>query len=52
MESPLLWSDAELDALLAGSPVVAAVRQRVEGLRREYEALDGVWFTAGSLFNK
>ena len=35
-----------------GSPVVDAVRQRLQGMREEYEALDGVWFMAGSLFNK
>lgn len=39
-------------APLSGSPVVEAVRQRLAGMRKEYEALDGVWFMAGSLFNK
>lgn len=52
VESPLLWSEEELTELLQGSPVVAAVTQRLEGMRKEYEALDGVWFMAGSLFNK
>ncbi|KAI8466475.1 MAG: hypothetical protein J3K34DRAFT_433512 [Monoraphidium minutum] len=52
VESPLLWSPEELEELLEGSPVVPAVQQRLEGMRKEYEALDGVWFMAGSLFNK
>ena len=34
------------------APVLAATRQRVASLRSEYDALDGVWFMAGSLFNK
>ncbi|GLC60161.1 hypothetical protein PLESTB_001580500 [Pleodorina starrii] len=52
VESPLLWSDTELDSLLQGSPLLPAVRQRQSGIRKEYEALDTVWFMAGSLFNK
>ncbi|GIL80626.1 hypothetical protein Vretimale_9217 [Volvox reticuliferus] len=52
VESPLLWGDQELDSLLQGSPVLPAVRQRQAGIRKEYEALDTVWFMAGSLFNK
>ena len=52
VESPLLWSDEELAALLQGSPVVAAVRERLAGIRKEYDELDTVWFMAGSLFNK
>jgi hypothetical protein len=52
VESPLLWSDEELVELLEGSPVVPAVRQRLAGMQKEYEALDNVWFAAGSLFNK
>ncbi|EFJ43572.1 hypothetical protein VOLCADRAFT_76643 [Volvox carteri f. nagariensis] len=51
-ESPLLWGDQELDSLLKGSPLLPAVRQRQAGIRKEYEALDTVWFMAGSLFNK
>lgn len=39
-------------ACLQGSPVVAAVRERLAGIRKEYEELDTVWFMAGSLFNK
>ena len=35
-----------------GSPVVLAVKQRLEGIRKEYADLDTVWFMAGSLFNK
>jgi histone-lysine N-methyltransferase SETD3 len=38
--------------LLQGSPVVAAVRQRLAGIEKEYNELDAVWFMAGSLFNK
>jgi hypothetical protein len=37
---------------LQGSPVVAAVRARLAGIEKEYNELDGVWFMAGSLFNK
>jgi hypothetical protein len=32
--------------------VVAAVRARLAGIEKEYNELDGVWFMAGSLFNK
>jgi hypothetical protein len=32
--------------------VVPAVRERLAGMQKEYEALDGVWFMAGSLFNR
>ncbi|GFR44785.1 hypothetical protein Agub_g6117, partial [Astrephomene gubernaculifera] len=52
VESPLLWSDEELGSLLQGSPLLPAVRQRLAGIRKEFEALDTVWFMAGSLFNK
>ncbi|KAG2486389.1 hypothetical protein HYH03_014967 [Edaphochlamys debaryana] len=52
VESTLLWSDTELDSLLRGSPLVGATRGRLASLRKEYEALDTVWFMAGSLFNK
>jgi hypothetical protein len=38
--------------VLQGSPVVAAVRARLAGIEKEYNELDGVWFMAGSLFNK
>lgn len=52
VESPLLWSKAELDELLQGSPVVAAVKARLDGIQKEYQELDTVWFMAGSLFNR
>ncbi|KAG2424087.1 hypothetical protein HXX76_014763 [Chlamydomonas incerta] len=52
VESPLLWSDQELSTLLQGSPLLPAVQQRLAGIRKEYEALDTVWFMAGSLFTK
>lgn len=40
------------DSPTQGSPVVGAVRQRLAGIEKEYQELDGVWFMAGSLFNK
>ncbi|KAM3361474.1 hypothetical protein P3S68_016328 [Capsicum galapagoense] len=49
--SPLLWSDAELD-YLTGSPTKAEVSERAEGIQREYNELDTVWFMAGSLFQQ
>lgn len=51
VESPLLWSDAELD-YLTGSPTKADVLERAEGIKREYNELDTVWFMAGSLFQQ
>ncbi|OAY78829.1 Histone-lysine N-methyltransferase setd3 [Ananas comosus] len=51
VESPLLWSEAELD-YLSGSPTKAEVLERAEGIRREYNELDTVWFMAGSLFKQ
>lgn len=51
VESPLLWSEAELDYLM-GSPVMAEVVGRAEGIKREYNELDTVWFMAGSLFQQ
>ncbi|KAL5717713.1 [histone H3]-lysine(4) N-trimethyltransferase [Ranunculus cassubicifolius] len=51
VESPLLWSEAELD-YLTGSPTKAQVRLREEGIKREYNELDTVWFMAGSLFKQ
>ncbi|KAJ3671456.1 hypothetical protein LUZ60_007535 [Juncus effusus] len=51
VESPLLWSESEL-AYLTGSPIRSEVLQRDEGIRREYEELDTVWFMAGSLFKQ
>ncbi|CAN6992691.1 unnamed protein product [Brassica oleracea var. botrytis] len=49
VESPLLWSEAELE-YLTGSPTKAEVLERAEGIKREYSELDTVWFMAGSLF--
>ncbi|CAG9467763.1 unnamed protein product [Pedinophyceae sp. YPF-701] len=37
--SPLLWSEAEVDELLAGSPVRKECKDRVVTLRREWDAL-------------
>lgn len=51
VESPLLWSEAEL-SYLTGSPTKAEVLERAEGIRREYNELDTVWFMAGSLFQQ
>ncbi|KAL6551426.1 hypothetical protein OROGR_007580 [Orobanche gracilis] len=51
VESPLLWSETELD-YLTGSPTKAEVFERAEGIKREYNELDTVWFMAGSLFQQ
>ncbi|XP_076920837.1 uncharacterized protein LOC143582075 isoform X2 [Bidens hawaiensis] len=51
VESPLLWSEYELN-YLNGSPVKAEVLERAEGIRKEYNELDTVWFMAGSLFQQ
>ncbi|XP_078150504.1 rubisco methyltransferase family protein isoform X1 [Carex rostrata] len=51
VESPLLWSESEL-AYLDGSPTRAEVLVRDEGIKREYDELDTVWFMAGSLFQQ
>ncbi|CAK7328265.1 unnamed protein product [Dovyalis caffra] len=51
VESPLLWSEDEL-ADLTGSPTKAEVLDRADGIKREYEELDTVWFMAGSLFQQ
>ncbi|KAG9446661.1 hypothetical protein H6P81_012789 [Aristolochia fimbriata] len=51
VESPLLWSESEL-AYLSGSPTKAEVLGRDEGIKREYNELDTVWFMAGSLFQQ
>lgn len=51
VESPLLWSETEL-AYLTGSPTKAEVLERAEGIKREYNELDTVWFMAGSLFQQ
>lgn len=49
-KSPLLWDKGQVDSLLAGSPVVNMVKERLKGIEREYQELDTVWFMAGSLF--
>ena len=49
-KSPLLWSQEEIDDLLAGSPVQVEIEKRLEGIRKEYEELDTVWFMGSSLF--
>ncbi|KAK9067362.1 hypothetical protein SSX86_014689 [Deinandra increscens subsp. villosa] len=51
VESPLLWSESELN-YLTGSPIKAEVIERAEGIRKEYNELDTVWFMAGSLFQQ
>ncbi|KAJ1686168.1 hypothetical protein LUZ63_017558 [Rhynchospora breviuscula] len=51
VESPLLWSESEL-GYLEGSPTKAEVLERDEGIKREYDELDTVWFMAGSLFKQ
>lgn len=51
VESPLLWTEAEL-AYLTGSPTKVEVLERAEGIKREYNELDTVWFMAGSLFQQ
>ncbi|XP_009392603.2 ribulose-1,5 bisphosphate carboxylase/oxygenase large subunit N-methyltransferase, chloroplastic [Musa acuminata AAA Group] len=51
VESPLLWSESEL-AYLDGSHTRAEVLEREEGIKREYNELDTVWFMAGSLFKQ
>lgn len=51
VESPLLWSEDEL-GYLDGSPTRAEVLERGEGIKREYEELDTVWYMAGSLFQQ
>jgi hypothetical protein len=50
VESPLLWEEEELQRLLKGSPFLAEVLARKEGIKKEWEASDDVWFLAGSLF--
>lgn len=51
VESPLLWSEDELD-YLSGSPTKKEVLERAEGINKEYNELDTVWFMAGSLFQQ
>ena len=49
-KSPLLWSQEEINELLAGSPVIAEINARLEGIEKEYSELDTVWFMGSSLF--
>ncbi|CAJ2637165.1 unnamed protein product [Trifolium pratense] len=51
VESPLLWSESELE-YLAGSPLKDEILKRIEGIRKEYNELDTVWFMSGSLFQQ
>ncbi|KAL2943313.1 Histone-lysine N-methyltransferase setd3 [Bienertia sinuspersici] len=51
VESPLLWSESEL-SYLSGSPVLAEIMLRADGIKKEYNELDAVWFMAGSLFQQ
>ncbi|XP_057482627.1 uncharacterized protein LOC130769349 [Actinidia eriantha] len=51
VESPILWTETEL-AYLTGSPTKDEVLERAEGIKREYNELDTVWFMAGSLFQQ
>ncbi len=51
-KSPLLWDEGQVETFLAGSPLCGAIAQRLQGIEREYNELDTVWFMAGSLFNK
>lgn len=48
--SPLLWPEEEVDELLAGSPVIDEIKQRLQGIQKEYDELDTVWFMGSSLF--
>ncbi|BBN19573.1 hypothetical protein MPTK1_8g11790 [Marchantia polymorpha subsp. ruderalis] len=50
--SPLLWSPQELNEYFTGSPMKKVVLERLEGIKREYNELDTVWFMAGSLFKQ
>lgn len=51
-ESPLIWTDYEVEQYLKGSPVQKLVLSRLASIKEEYDALDTVWFMSGSLFNK
>ncbi|CAI5498349.1 unnamed protein product [Closterium sp. Naga37s-1] len=50
--TPLLWDPKEVAELFQGSPMKAEVEARLQGIRREYEELDTVWFLAASLFKQ
>lgn len=49
-KSPLLWPEHQVQELLQGSPIIGQINERLQGIRKEYEELDTVWFMAGSLF--
>eukprot|EP00889_Picochlorum_renovo_P002438 jgi/Picre1/29468/NNA_004856.t1 len=49
-KSPLLWSQKEIDELLAGSTVIDDIKARLKGIKAEYDELDTVWFMGSSLF--
>lgn len=51
-KSPLLWEEGEAETLLAGSPVIGQIKERLKGIRKEFEELDTVWYMSGSLFSK
>ncbi|KAI7838734.1 hypothetical protein COHA_007530 [Chlorella ohadii] len=51
-KSPLLWEEGQVEELLAGSPVVGEIQERLRGISKEFEELDTVWYLAGSLFNR
>lgn len=36
-----------MEELLAGSPVVGQIKERLAGIKKEYEELDTVWYLAG-----
>ena len=49
-KSPLLWDEGQAEALLAGSPTVGMIKERLRGIRKEYEELDTVYYMSGNLF--
>lgn len=51
-KSPLLWEEGQAEELLAGSPVIGQIKERLKGIRKEFEELDTVWYMSGSLFSK
>ena len=47
-KSPLLWEEGQAESLLAGSPVIGQIKERIKGIRKEFEELDTVWYMSGS----
>jgi hypothetical protein len=43
--SPLLWSDRELENLLKGSPVLPEIQNRKSALKQQWQALQESFFT-------